>query len=80
MLAEEMELVGYIHACRPPAVSLMVGLGIQETQRRCLRRLRPRLHVSVTFSVRTSPGQPQFKGRKESPPLLDRVTEARGKG
>lgn len=25
-------------------------------------------------------GQPQFKGKKESPPLLDRAAESHGKG
>lgn len=32
------------------------------------------------LSQNESQGQPQFKGRKESPPLPDRAAEACGKG
>lgn len=54
MLAEEMKACG-LHACHPLSNKPDGWIGYPGDAEEVLEALRPRLHVSVTVSVRTHP-------------------------
>lgn len=79
LLAEEMELVGYMLS--PPSSKPDGLLGYPGAAEEVLEASQAQApHFCHILSQSESQGQPQFKGRKESPPLLRRAAGARGKG